>query len=104
MSVKRALRIDDAQHQARKARAGADVGQPVAAQVGLQAQTVEHMLSQHAGAIADRGQIELSIAPFELIHEREQRFGALRIQFDPEVSGTVDEHLAFSGAHGAGAC
>jgi hypothetical protein len=35
------------------------------------------MLPQHAGAIADRGQIELRIATLEFIHELEQRFGAL---------------------------
>jgi hypothetical protein len=39
--------IDDGQRQARKARAGADVGDTDAAQVGLQTKTVEDMFAQH---------------------------------------------------------
>jgi hypothetical protein len=37
------------------------------------------VLSQHAGTIADGGQIELRVDPLELVDERQQRFGADRV-------------------------
>ena len=68
--------IDDGERQAGKTRARADVGDPRAAQVGLQSQAVEDMLAQHPQTVAYGRQIELRVSGFQLIDELEQRLGA----------------------------
>ncbi len=92
---KTALRIDDGQRQARKARAGADVGDAAAAQVGLQSQTVEDMFAQHPQPVADCRQIELRVADFKFVHELEQRLAARDLQGDADVARPRDEQLLF---------
>ncbi len=70
------LRVDDGQRQPRKTRAGADIGDAAAAQVGLQRKAVEDMFAQHAEPVADCRQIELRVSGFQFIHQLEQRLGA----------------------------
>ena len=60
-SVKRRCGIHDGERQPGKSRARAHIGDARSAQVGLHAQTVEHVLEQHAGPIANRRQIEFRI-------------------------------------------
>jgi hypothetical protein len=83
---KAASRVDDGERQPRETRACADVGDARAAQVGLHAQAVENMFAQHPGAVADGRQVELRVAEFEFVHQLQQRFGAGRIQVDPDVT------------------
>ena len=85
------LGIDDGQRQTRKSGAGADIGHASAVQIGLQAQAVEHVLAQHARAVADGRQIELRIAELEFVHELEQRLAAVGVQDHSDVARTRGE-------------
>jgi hypothetical protein len=88
---KTALGIDDGERQSRKTRAGSDIGEANAAQVGLQTETVEDMFAQHPQAVANCRQIELRVAGFEFVHELEQRLCARCIQGNPDFCRTRGE-------------